>query len=53
MANGLAAICCKEKPNPTINNPDINKGNDSLLDAGTKRSVPNAEIIRPNDKPFR
>ena len=52
IANGFAAICCKEKPRPTINKPEISNGKDSLFEAGINKSVPNAEINRPNERPF-
>ena len=52
IARGLAAICCKENPKPTVNSPEINKGKEALFEAGIKSKVPKAEIINPKDKPF-
>ena len=34
IANGFATVCCNEKPNPTINNPDNIKGNEPVFAAG-------------------
>ena len=52
IASGLAAVCCKEKPNATINKPEIIKGNDTLSAAGINNSVPHAEMTSPSAIPF-
>ena len=52
IASGLAAICCSEKPRPTMNRPDSIKPNEPLLAAGKNSSEPIAEISRPRQMPF-
>ena len=52
MARGLAAICCKANPSPTMNNPEINMINEALLEAGINNKVPTAEMMSPNASPF-
>ena len=34
IANGLATVCCKEKPKATINNPESINSNEPVLAAG-------------------
>ena len=34
IAKGFAAVCCNEKPSPTINSPEIIKGNEAVSAAG-------------------
>ena len=52
IASGLAAICCSEKPSPTMNRPDSIRPNELAFAAGYNSNVPSAEITRPRQMPF-
>ena len=52
MANGLATVCCKEKPNPTTKSAVIINGNECAFAAGIKIKDPAADIKRPRIRPF-
>ena len=51
-AKGLAAVCWRENPRPTMNKPEIKNPKELYAAAGINNKVPRAEMDNPNAIPF-